>query len=340
MLNPADAPFLESLAARLPPGTLRDAEDRHRQEPRGIARGSGRALALPRRVEEVSAILRACTEARVGVIPYGGGTGLVGGQVAGEGAEALILSLERMASVREVLPAEDVMVAEAGVILADARAAAAAAGRLFPLSLASEGSARLGGLLATNAGGTGVLRYGNARDLTLGIEAVLPSGEILAGPNRLRKNNTGYDLRHLLVGAEGTLGVITAAALRLFHPPAGEAAAMLAVPGPAEALALLSLARDRLGEAVSAFELISGVGLGFLARALPRPAPAARRAAGMVRAGGGRGAGGGGRRRGAGGAGGGGLGAGVGSRWGGGAVGGAAGRVLGGARDDARRPTG
>ncbi|MEP1253110.1 MAG: FAD-binding oxidoreductase, partial [Alphaproteobacteria bacterium] len=144
-----------------------------------------------------------------------------------------------------------------------------AADRLFPLTLAAQGSARIGGNLATNAGGTGVLRYGNARDLCLGLEAVLPDGQIWNGLTRLRKNNTGYDLRHLLVGAEGTLGVITAAALKLFPRPAKTGTALLVVNSPAAALKLLSLARSQLGEMISAFEIMNGVGLDFLTEKMP-----------------------------------------------------------------------
>ena len=259
---------LDDLSALLPPDTLLDAEDRHREEPRGLLRGGGRVLARPRDVEEVSAIVRACAEARVPVIPYGGGTGLVGGQIS-DGPDALIVSLDRMSAIREVRPDEGVLIAEAGAILLDVQRAAEDADRLFPLSLASEGSARLGGLLATNAGGVAVLRYGSMRDLALGVEAVLPDGSVLRGLRRLRKDNMGYDLRHLLIGAEGTLGIVTAAALRLFPRPAERGAAVLAIPSPRAALDLLWLAQERLGGAVSAFELISGVGLAMMARHLP-----------------------------------------------------------------------
>ena len=272
---------LAVLAPRLPEGTLRDAEDRHREDPRRITRGTGRALALPRTVEEVAAIVRACHEARVPIVPYGGGTGLVGGQIS-EDAGALVVSLDRMSAVREVRPEEGVMIAEGGCVLADLQAAAEEADRLFPLSLASEGSARLGGLLGTNAGGVNVLRYGNMRDLTLGVEAVLPDGSVLRGLRRLRKDNTGYDLRHLLIGAEGTLGIVTAAALRLFPRPAERGAMMLAIPGPDAALDLLWLARERLGDGVSAFELISGVGPRHGRGPSAGGAPAARRPAPLV----------------------------------------------------------
>ncbi|WP_116599677.1 FAD-binding oxidoreductase [Primorskyibacter marinus] len=269
MLNAADAEFVDQLAQGLPEGTLRPAEPRYLEEPRGAWVGTSEWVALPRTVEEVATILRACQAARVGIVPYGGGTGLVGGQVSGDGPQTLVLSLERMSAIRAVHPQENVLIAEAGATLADVQAAAESGSRLFPLSLASEGTARIGGNLSTNAGGVNVLRYGNARDLCLGLEAVLPDGQIWHGLRRLRKDNTGYDLRHLLIGAEGTLGIITAAALKLSPVPAGRGTAIMAVRDPASALALLSLARDQIGEAVSAFELIDRTGTDFLAEKMP-----------------------------------------------------------------------
>ncbi len=269
MLNPADARFAAHLATLLPEGRVARAEPRHLEDPRGRWRGQGDVLALPRHVDEVAVIVRACADARVGLVPWGGGTGLVGGQVMPEGVAPLILSLERMAAIRAVYPAENVMVAEAGAVLADVQEAAAAVERLFPLSLASEGSARIGGNLATNAGGVNVLRYGNARDLCLGLEAVMADGSIWHGLKRLRKDNTGYDLRNLLIGSEGSLAVITAASLRLFPVPTTQGAAFLVVPGPAQALALLSLAQGQLGNGISAFEMIHRRGLEFLAETLP-----------------------------------------------------------------------
>jgi FAD/FMN-containing dehydrogenase len=268
-LNPADAAFRARLTAVLPEDTFRAPEPRYLEEPRGLYAGQSAILALPRSTQEVATLIRLAGEARVGVIPYGGGTGLVGGQIASEGPAPLILSLERMNKVRDVFADENVLIAEAGVILSDVQAAAEGVDRLFPLSLASEGSARIGGNLATNAGGTGVLRYGNARDLCLGLEAVLPDGQIWHGLTRLRKNNTGYDLRHLLIGAEGTLGVITAAALKLFAKPGKTGTAMLVVESPRAALDLLSMAKGQLGEMVSAFELIHRQGFDFLAETLP-----------------------------------------------------------------------
>ncbi|MGB5069296.1 MAG: FAD-binding oxidoreductase, partial [Albidovulum sp.] len=204
-----------------------------------------------------------------GIVPWGGGTGLVLGQVVPDGPAPLILSLERMNRVRGVFAQENVMVVEAGAVLADVQAAAEVAGRLFPLAIASQGTARIGGNLATNAGGVAVLRYGNARDLCLGVEAVMPDGSVLHGLKRLRKDNTGYDLRHLLIGSEGTLGVITAASLKLFAPPAGVGTALFSVAGPEAALALLALAQALTGGGVSSFELIHRQGLLFLDEAMP-----------------------------------------------------------------------
>ncbi len=272
MLNPADPEFLTRLAARLPGGALRPAEPRDLEEPRGRWQGHAGAVARPSSLQEVAEVVRACNEARVGIVPLGGGTGLVGGQIMPEGPVPLVVSLERMAALRAVWPAENCLVAEAGMVVQAVQAAAAAEGRLFPLSLASEGTARLGGVLATNAGGLNVLRYGNARDLCLGIEAVLPDGQVFNGLKRLRKDNTGYDLRHLLIGAEGTLGIITAATLRLFPAPATVATALLAVPDPAAALRLLSRAEARAAGMISAFELIHRQGPEFLAEHMPEVA--------------------------------------------------------------------
>ncbi|KIC26152.1 MULTISPECIES: FAD-binding oxidoreductase [unclassified Leisingera] len=269
-LNPADPAFAARLSPLLPEGVLRAPEPRYLEEPRGRYRGQAGLLALPRSVEEVSILVREANAARVPVVPYGGGTGLVGGQVMAKGPAPLLISLERMAAIRAVHARENVLIAEGGAILADVQAAAQEAGRLFPLSLAAEGSARIGGNLATNAGGVNVLRYGNARDLCLGLEAVLPSGEIWNGLSRLRKDNTGYDLRNLLIGAEGTLGVITAAALKLSPIPASQGTAVFTVTDPQAAIDLLALARDHAGEGVSAFELIHRQGLDFLAETLPQ----------------------------------------------------------------------
>ena len=268
-LNPVDQPFLERLREVLPAAALREVAPRYLEEPRGRWHGQAGIVVAPDDTEGVARAIRAAARAGVGVVPYGGGTGLVGGQVMTEGPAPMILSLERMNRVREVYPDENVLIAEAGAILEEVHAAAEAAHRLFPLSIAAKGSARIGGILSTNAGGVNVLRYGNARDLCLGIEAVLPDGAIYRGLTRLRKDNTGYDLRNLLIGAEGTLGVITKAALKLAPMPGAFGTALLEVESPAAALRLLALARDQVGEAVSAFELISGQAMAFLAETLP-----------------------------------------------------------------------
>ena len=225
--------------------------------------GTTPLLVLPRSTEEVAAVIGLCAETGTPVMPQGGNTGLVAGQIPqGE----ILLSLERLRTVRAVEPTDDVIVAEAGVPLAVVHEAAEAVGRRFPLSLASEGSATIGGLVSTNAGGTAVLRYGTMRDLVLGVEAVLPNGEVFHGLKRLRKDNTGYDLKQLLIGAEGTLGVVTAASLKLFPLLASRAVAFAAVQTPADAVALLKLAKDESGGAVETFELIARLGMDFVMR--------------------------------------------------------------------------
>ncbi|MCT4558679.1 MAG: FAD-binding oxidoreductase [Pelagimonas sp.] len=266
--HPANDAFAQTLIDALPPDTLRQAEPRYLEEPRGRWKGASEWVALPRNTDEVAQIVRACARAEVPITPYGGGTGLVAGQVSPR-FPTLVLSLERMTRIRAVYPEENALIVDAGAILKDVQSAAEAVDRLFPLSLASEGSARIGGLLSTNAGGVNTLRYGNARDLVLGLEAVLPDGQIWNGLKRLRKDNTGYDLRHLLIGAEGTLGIITAASLKLSPRPAQSGTALLTVASPAAALTLLSLARNIVGDGISAYELIHRTGPDFLSATLP-----------------------------------------------------------------------
>jgi FAD/FMN-containing dehydrogenase len=228
--------------------------------------GTTPLLLLPKTVEEVAAIVRLCAETRTPITPQGGNTGLVGGQIPqGE----VLLSLEKMRAVRDVNGEDDVMVCEAGVTLAAAHDAASAAGRFFPLSLASEGSCTIGGLISTNAGGTAVLRYGTMRALVLGVEAVLPNGDIHHGLKRLRKDNTGYDLKQLLIAAEGTLGVVTAASLKLFPILTDRTVAVVAVKSPKDAIALLGRAKDASGGAEEAFELMSRAGIAFAVKNLP-----------------------------------------------------------------------
>ncbi|MEM7709771.1 MAG: FAD-binding oxidoreductase, partial [Pseudomonadota bacterium] len=267
-MQSATGPFADTLRDRLPAPAFRDLAPHYIEEPRGRWAGTDGLLLAPATTEEVSVILRAASAAGVPVVPYGGGTGLVGGQVAGD-LVPVILSLERLSAIRRIDPVENAVTVEAGATLQAVQEAAEGADRLFPLTIASQGSARIGGVLSTNAGGVNVLRYGNARDLCLGIEAVLPDGSVLHGLSPLRKNNTGYDLRHLLIGAEGTLGVITAATLKLLPRPVHTGAALMVVRDPRAALDLLNLARDRIGGGVSAFELIGRTGLDFLAETMP-----------------------------------------------------------------------
>jgi FAD/FMN-containing dehydrogenase len=228
--------------------------------------GTTPLLALPRSTAEVAAVVGVCAAEGVAITPQGGNTGLVGGQIPqGE----ILLSTERLTAVREVDAFDDVLVAEAGVTLAAAHEAALAARRRFPLSLASEGSASIGGLISTNAGGTAVLRFGNMREQVLGLEAVLPNGEVWNGLKRLRKDNTGYDLKQLLIGAEGTLGVVTAAALKLQPLPASRAVAFAGLKSPADAVSLLARAKDAAGSGLEAFELVSGLGVALVLKNIP-----------------------------------------------------------------------
>jgi FAD/FMN-containing dehydrogenase len=208
----------------------------------------------PASTDEVSRILALANTEGIGVVPQSGNTGLVGGQIPSAQGDQVVLSLARMKKVRDVDTAGGTMIVEAGMTLFEAQNAAEGAGRLFPLSLASEGSAMIGGVLATNAGGTAVLAYGNARNLTLGIEAVLADGRVWNGLRRLKKDNTGYDLRDLLIGSEGTLGVITAASLKLFPIPAERETAIVALDSPAAALKLFRIAEAEAGSALTAFE--------------------------------------------------------------------------------------
>jgi FAD/FMN-containing dehydrogenase len=263
MLNPVTSTFENTLRALLPAASFKADPSSYLSEPRGRWSGQGLVVA-PANTQEVSQIVRACADASVGIVPYSGGTGLVGGQLMQDGPAPVVLSLERMNKIRAIYPSENVLVCDAGTILAHVQQAAEDAGRLFPLSLASEGSARIGGLLSTNAGGVNVLRYGNARAQCLGLEVVRPDGTIWHGLTRLRKDNTGYDLRNLMIGAEGTLGIITAAALKLAPRPVGIGAAMMAVTSPAAALELLAMASERIGEGISAFEIMHRQGFDFL----------------------------------------------------------------------------
>lgn len=235
-------------------------------EDRGLYKGRARAVVRPGSTAEVSAVMKLLHERGVPLVPQGGNTGLVGGQTPDVTGDAVILSLQRMNRLREIDPTSNTMIAEAGVTLAAAQAAAEQADRLFPLSLASEGSCTVGGNLSTNAGGTAVIAYGNARDLTLGLEVVLADGRVMSTLSKLRKDNTGYDLRHLFVGAEGTLGIITAAVLKLFPRPRAVETVFVGLESPKEALRFLTLAQARAGSAVTTFELMPRIALDFVLR--------------------------------------------------------------------------
>ena len=240
-------------------------------------RGAPLAVVLPGSTDEVAAVVRRCHAARAAIVPQGGNTGLAGGATPDGSGTQIVLSLRRMRRIRSLDAADRVLVAEAGVVLAEAQRAAREAGLLFPLSLAAEGSATIGGVLATNAGGTAVLRYGNARALCLGLEAVTAQGAVWHGLSALRKDNTGYDLRDLLIGSEGTLGILTAASLALFPQPAARRTAWVAVPDLAQAVALLGRARDALDAGLTGFELMGAPCIELVARhfpALRAPLPA------------------------------------------------------------------
>jgi FAD/FMN-containing dehydrogenase len=231
--------------------------------------GRAQAVVRPATTQQVADVVKACAQARTPIVPQGGNTGLVGGATPDASGNAVVLTLARMKRVRETDPVNNTITVEAGLPLQQVQEAAAAADRLFPLSLAAEGTATIGGNLSTNAGGTQVLRYGNARELTLGLEVVLPSGEIWDGLRGLRKDNTGYDLRDLFIGAEGTLGIITAACLKTFPRPRGEATALLAVQSVDDALALLGIAQSAAGSALTGFELFSDFCLQLVERHFP-----------------------------------------------------------------------
>jgi FAD/FMN-containing dehydrogenase len=263
------AGLLDRLGATLGPrGLLTEPADLapHLADWRGLYRGAALAVARPADTAEVAAVVRLCAEARVPVVPQGGNTSMVGGATPDETGRSVVLSLARLNRIRAIDPVDMTMTAEAGVVLKAAQDAAAAVGCLFPLSLGAEGTATVGGVLSTNAGGNTTVRYGNARELMLGLEAVLPDGSIWNGLRRLRKDNTGYALRHLLVGGEGTLGIVTAAVLRMFPRPRDTALAFCAVADEEAALALFRRLRDRDESALRAFEYMSGAGVAFCAR--------------------------------------------------------------------------
>jgi D-lactate dehydrogenase (cytochrome) len=263
---------IEALKEILGPGGWLDAPaDRAPYETdfRRLYRGRTPLVALPDSTARVAALLAFCHRERIAVVPQGGNTSYCGGAAPGPAGDEIVVSLRRMRGIRAVDALNDSLTAEAGCVLADLQSAAAGAGRLLPMSIGSEGSATLGGIVSTNAGGTAVLRYGMMRALVLGLEAVLPDGRVLDQLSALRKDNTGYDVKQLFIGAEGTLGIVTAATLRLFPRPAGTATAFVALAAPADALALLARLRAAVGDAVATFEILPRLALEFVTRHVP-----------------------------------------------------------------------
>ncbi len=263
------ADLIQSLSERLGPAyVLTEASDiaGYLVESRGLYRGEALAVVRPRDRDEVAFVLRECAKAGVPVVPQGGNTGLVGGGVPYGG---VVLSLARLDSIREIDPVNATITVEAGCILQAVQQAADEAGYLFPLSLASEGSCRIGGNLATNAGGTAVLRYGNTRELTLGLEVVLADGRVWNGLKGLRKDNTGYDLKDLFIGSEGTLGIITAAVLKLFPKPQTRVTAFIGCASPQAALKLFERLRETAGDQLTAFEYMPRFGLEIVLKHKP-----------------------------------------------------------------------
>ncbi|MDG2304851.1 MAG: FAD-binding oxidoreductase [Candidatus Binatia bacterium] len=271
-----DDPALDDALARIrnlvgARGWIEDTAEMepHLVEWRNRWRGRARAVVRPGSTEEVAEVVRIAAEVGIPIVPQAGNTSLCGGSVPDEDGRAIVLSVSRLARVREIDALDYTMTVEAGCVLADVQRAAAAADRLFPLSLAAEGTCEIGGNLSTNAGGVHVLRYGNARQLVLGLEVVLPDGRVWDGLRRLRKDNTGYALRELFLGAEGTLGIITAAVLKLFPRPRARWVALAAVRDVSAALELLSRTRAATGDTVSSFELIPRIALDYVLRHIP-----------------------------------------------------------------------
>jgi D-lactate dehydrogenase (cytochrome) len=233
---------------------------------RGIHRGQSPLIALPQSTAEVARLVRYCADHRIAIVPQGGNTSYCGGATPHPGNSELVVLLRRMNRIRSVDALDDSLTAEAGCVLETLQEAATAANRLLPMSLGSEGSCTLGGIISTNAGGTAVLRYGMMRELVLGLEVVLPDGRVLDQLRALRKDNTGYDVKQLFIGAEGTLGIVTAACVKLFPRPAGMATAMIALASPAAALDLLAGLKSGLGAAVTTFEIMPRIALEFVCR--------------------------------------------------------------------------
>ena len=270
--DPRIAAALEEIKAILgPKGVVSDAAAMapYLEEERQLYHGAARAVLRPQSTAEVAEVVRRCAAARIPIVPQGGNTGLVGAGVPSEDGGAVVLSLGRMNRVRAIDAVDFTITVEAGCVLAEVQRAAEAVDRLFPLSLGAEGSCQIGGNLSTNAGGIAVLRYGSMRDLTLGLEVVLPDGRVWDGLRALRKDNTGYDLKHLFIGGEGTLGVITAATLKLFPRPREIETAFLGLKRVEDAMALFARARKASGDQLTAFELIPRLGLEMAIRHAP-----------------------------------------------------------------------
>lgn len=264
--------FIHGLIAAVgAPHVLTDVVDMapHLTDWRGRYTGSARAVVKPSDTAEVAAVVRACADANVPMVPQGGNTGLCGGATPLDDGASVVINLSRMHRIRSVDPLNDAIVVEAGCTLSAIQEAAAAADRLFPLSLASEGSCEIGGNLSTNAGGVHVLRYGNMRELALGLEVVLPDGRVWDGLRALRKDNTGYDLKQLFIGAEGTLGIVTAAVLKLFPRPRTHATGWVSVANPNAAVALLGQLRQHCGDRVAAFEIAGRSAVQLVLKRIP-----------------------------------------------------------------------
>jgi FAD/FMN-containing dehydrogenase len=272
MPRPPDLDTLSELKAAVGSGSWLDSPDAvapFLSDFRRLYHGATPLVLLPRSVDEVAQILRICNREEVAVVAHGGNTSYCGGATPDEGGSQIVLSMRRLNRVRQIDATNYSMIVEAGCTLAEAQAAARGADRLFPLSLGSEGTAQIGGNLSTNAGGTAVLRYGMMRDLVLGLEVVLADGRVLAGLKSLRKDNTGYDVKSLFVGAEGTLGVITAASLKLFAQPADTATALVGIDSPQHALDLLAGLRTAAGDQVTSFELMPRLAVELTVKHVP-----------------------------------------------------------------------
>src|SRR6202140_3614702 len=256
-------------------GVLTDPADTapYCEDWRRLYHGRTPAVLRPETTAEVAEAVRLCAERRVAIVPQGGNTSMVGGAAVSEDGSQIVLSLSRMRRVRQIDPVDMTMEIEAGATLKAAQEAAAEADCLLPLSISSEGSAQIGGVLATNAGGNNTVRYGNARDLVLGLEVVLPDGQVWNGLRHLHKDNTGYCLRQLFVGSEGTLGIITAAVLKLFPRPREIEVALCAVASPEAALQLFQVCQQHDPAAIQAFEYMSGAGMALVERFIPGAKP-------------------------------------------------------------------